>query len=406
MSRLRIATALAAVLVGAAPGTATAAPATAAPIRPAIGTVLPGSYLVVLRPAADPQRAVAAAATLGGRIGHRYQAALRGFEVSLTEAAARRLAAHPAVAYLERNATVQVTAPPADGTGATAPDTAGTTGDVSALATPWNLDRIDQNYLPLNGVYAPTYNGTGVRAYVMGTGVRMTHTDFGGRAISGRDVIDNDNDSSDCNGLSTHLAGTVGGATYGAAKRVTLVAVRNVNCSGSATIAQILASIDWVTANAVKPAVVLLPVGSSINTTMETAVKASIASGLTYVVTAGSSGGSACNYTPSRIPEAITVSTTDSTDTRASFANYGSCVDLFAPGVNIVSDWWTNDTATNMISGTSTSAALATGAVALLLQAHPTWTPAQISAVLNATATTGVVINPGAGSPNRLLYVD
>jgi subtilisin family serine protease len=173
-----------------------------------------------------------------------------------------------------------------------------------------------------------------------------------------------------------------------------------------ASTSQLLASIDWITTNAVKPAVVLFPIGGPINTTLEVAIMSSIVSGLSYVLVAGASNTNACNFSPGRIPEAITVSSTDQTDTRASFANYGPCLDLFAPGVNIPSAWHTSDTATSIISGTSTSAAHVAGVAALLLHAHPTWTPAQVSGVLAAIATPEVVVNAGNGSPNRLLYVD
>ena len=270
--------------------------------------------------------------------------------------------------------------------------------------TPWNLDRIDQRTLPLDGVYAPAGDGAGVHAYIFGTGIRLSHAEFGGRAVSGADVIDNDGDASDCNGNCTHLAGTVGGATYGVATAVTLVAVRNVNCQGSASVAQVVAGIDWVTANAVKPAVALLTLGAPANATLDAAVRRSIASGVTYVVASGASNSDACRFSPARIPAAITVSATDRTDTRASFTNIGTCVDIFAPGVAITSAWWTGDTATATLSGSSMAAAHVAGVVALLLGRRPGLTPAQVAASLSASATPGVVLNPGAGSPNRLVY--
>jgi subtilisin family serine protease len=355
-------------------------------IRAGGARAVAGSYLVVARSGESAERAARVATRLGGRVGQVYRAALHGFELTSSWRTARHLAARPDVAYVERNSVHAV----AEGVQPNPPS--------------WGLDRIDQRNLPLDGLYHYPNTGSGVRAYIFGTGIRLTHTDFGGRAVSGRDVIDNDNNASDCNGNGTHLAGTVGGAAHGVAKSVTLVAVRNLTCQGSATTAQVVAGIDWVTANAVKPAVALLTLGAPGNTTFDNAVRASVASGVTYVVGAGSSNSDACRFSPARIPEVVTVSATDRTDTRASFANFGRCLDLFAPGVGITSTWWTGDSATATLSGTSMAAAFVAGAAALVLHEHPTWTPAQVAARLAANATSGVVVNAGAGSPNRLLF--
>jgi len=368
-------------------------------IRSGGAQVIAGSYLVVLRDGAAAGRVAELATSRGARIGHRYSAALHGFEVAADEATAQRLAAHPAVSYVERNATYRISQADRVPQATTTP-TGGT-----QLNPPWGLDRIDQRFLPLNASYTYPNTGAGVRIYVMNTGIRFTHVEFGGRAVSGRDVIDNDNDASDCNGLGTHLAGIAGGATYGVAKSATLVAVRLVNCQGSASIAQVVAGIDWVTANAVKPAVALLTVGGSATATFDAAVRSSIASGVTYVVAAGSSNSDACSFSPGRVAEAVTVSAADSNDNKTSFTNFGTCVDIFAPGVSITSAWYTSNTAISTISGTSTAAAHVAGGAALLLAASPTWSPAQVAAGLFTNATLNAVNNPGAGTPNRLLYV-
>jgi subtilisin family serine protease len=208
----------------------------------------------------------------------------------------------------------------------------------------------------------------------------------------------------DCNGHGTHVAGTVGGAKYGVAKGVQLVAVRVLNCSGSGTTAQVVAGIDWVTANAIKPAVANMSLGGGVDTTIDSAVTRSINSGVTYAIAAGNSNSNACNASPARVASAITVGATDSSDNRASFSSYGSCVDIFAPGVSITSAWYSSTTATNTISGTSMATPHVAGAAALVLAGTPTATPAQVASTLVADATSGVVGNPGSGSPNKLLF--
>jgi hypothetical protein len=245
-----------------------------------------------------------------------------------------------------------------------------------------------------------------VHAYIIDTGIRFTHTTFGGRAVSGRDTVDNDNDATDCNGHGTHVAGTVGGSQYGVAKGVALVGVRVLDCNGSGTTAGVVAGVDWVTANAIKPAVANMSLGGGLDTTLDNAVAGSIASGVTYGIAAGNSNANACNFSPARVPAAITVGATDINDNRASFSNFGTCVDIFAPGVNITSSWLTSDTATNTISGTSMATPHVVGVAALIASANPSFTPQQVRDRMVADATTGVVVNPGTGSPNRLLFVN
>jgi len=397
--RRHLALAMVAGVVTAAAGAVLAGPAAAAEgkIREAgTASVVKDSYVVVLKDSARLRsRGVTASASdlvsrYGGRTGRTYSHALKGFEVSVGASAARELAADPQVAYIQKNGiyTIQATQSP----------------------TPsYGLDRIDQRNLPLDNSYTYSTTASNVHAYIIDTGIRLTHNDFGGRATSGRDTVDNDGDATDCNGHGTHVAGTVGGTSYGVAKGVQLVGVRVLDCGGSGTTAQVAAGIDWVTANAVKPAVANMSLGGGIDTTLDNAVANSIASGVTYAIAAGNGDAlgravNACNTSPARVPSAITVSATNSSDTKASFANYGSCVDIFAPGVSITSAWYTSNTATNTISGTSMATPHVAGAAALVLAANPSFTAAQVTSALTTAATTGVVGSPGTGSPNRLLY--
>jgi subtilisin family serine protease len=270
------------------------------------------------------------------------------------------------------------------------------------------LDRIDQRTLPLNAAYTYSTTASNVHAYIIDTGIRTTHADFGGRATSGFDSI-NGGPAEDCNGHGTHVAGTVGGSKYGVAKNVHLVAVRVLDCQGSGTTAQVVAGIDWVTAHAVKPAVANMSLGGSADPVLDNAVRRSISSGVTYAIAAGNGvlglfAQNACTQSPARVSEAITVSATDATDSKPSWANVGTCVDVFAPGINITSDWSTSNTATNTISGTSMATPHVTGAAALYLARHPNARPAEVQAAIVGNATSGVVKSPGFGSPNRLLY--
>jgi subtilisin family serine protease len=391
---LRTLRALGVASLGALLGLAVAAP----PARAAEGVVLDagradaiaGSYLVVLKDSARSAGVTAyadrLAARYGGAVTATFTAALRGFSAHLGEADARRLAADPAVAYVQQDLTVSLAA--------TQPN-----------PPSWGLDRIDQRALPLDNSYTYPTTADNVHAYIIDTGVRITHTDFGGRASHGRDTVDEDNDATDCHGHGTHVAGTVGGAAFGVAKGVHLHAVRVLNCAGSGTTTDIVQGIDWVTANAVHPAVANMSLGGGPNTALDNAVANSIASGVTYAIAAGNSNANACNFSPARTPAAITAGATDRTDARASFSNFGTCVDLFAPGVGITSAWMTSDTATNTISGTSMASPHLCGAAALILAANPSFTPQQVRDRMVADATTGAVGNPGTGSPNRLLFV-
>ncbi|MCE6998100.1 S8 family peptidase [Saccharothrix sp. S26] len=351
----------------------------------AAGTAVPGHYLVVLEDGVAAQ-AADLTAKHGGTVTATWRHALRGFAVNASEREARRLAADPAVRSVSQDGLVQAV-------------------DTQPNPPSWGLDRIDQRDLPLNSSYSYDTAAANVRAYILDTGIRTTHSTFGGRASWGYDAVDGTN--TDCNGHGTHVAGTVGGSQYGVAKGVQLVAVRVLNCAGSGTFAQVISGVDWVTANAVKPAVANMSLGaaaSAATAPLETAVRNSIASGVTYALASGNSSSDACGFSPALVREAITVNASTNADARASFSNYGTCTDVFAPGQNITSSWHTGDTATNTISGTSMASPHVAGAAALYLATHPGDAPATVQAALVNAATPDKITGPGAGSPNRLLY--
>jgi subtilisin family serine protease len=373
------------------PSGAQAAPAEAAVLAVPGAEVVPDSYVVVLKP--NRSAVAGQVRTLAGRhdatVRATYRHALRGFAATMTARQARQMAADPAVAYVQPNVVHHA-------------------GDTQANPPSYGLDRIDQRNRPLNAAYTYSTTASDVDAYIIDTGIRTTHRDFGGRAVSGFDAVDG-GAADDCNGHGTHVAGTVGGAAHGVAKGVRLVAVRVLNCQGSGTTAQVVAGIDWVTANADGPSVANMSLGGGADTALDNAVRASIASGVTYAIAAGNGflgifPLDACTQSPARVAQAITVSATDSGDRKPSWANRGACVDVFAPGISITSTWSTNDTATNTISGTSMATPHVAGAAALYLAAHSAATPAEVSAAIVNSATPGVVVSPGSGSPNRLLY--
>jgi len=388
---LRTACGLAVAGVTVLGGLAAAAPASAAEgsvVTVAGAKTVPGSYLVILKDnvtarSLTPQTAASLTRRYGGSVHSVWTAALHGYWAHMSDAQAHRLAADPWVSYVQADAEVHLLA--------TQPN-----------PPSWGLDRIDQRNLPLDNSYTYNTTASNVHAYIIDTGIRITHTTFGGRATWGHNSVDTNN--TDCHGHGTHVAGTVGGAEYGVAKGVSLVAVKVLNCQGSGTTAQVADGINWVAANAIHPAVANMSLGGSADTTLDNAVNAAINSGVTFAIASGNSNADACGFSPARVAAAITVNASDINDARASFSNFGTCTDIFAPGVNITSSWNTSDTATNTISGTSMATPHVTGGAALWLAAHPNDTPAQVANGLISNATLNVISNPGTGSPNRLLY--
>jgi subtilisin family serine protease len=291
------------------------------------------------------------------------------------------------------------------------PDGIATINATQSNAT-WGLDRIDQRKLPLNGTYRYSNTGSGVTAYVIDTGIRITHVEFGGRARSGWDFSDDDPDASDCHGHGTHVAGTIGGSTYGVAKDVSLVAVRVLSCSGSGSWSDIIAGIDWVTADheAGEPAVANMSLGGSGNSAVDLAVRNSIADGVVYAVAAGNSNANACQFSPARVTEAMTVGASTSADAKASFSNWGSCMDWFAPGQDIMSAWRTSDTATATISGTSMASPHTAGVAALFLESLPGASPSAVQDALESAGTsqriTGLNRRLNPGTANLLLFTN
>ncbi len=372
-------------------------PAFADKYIPSNGIPVEDQYIIVLKdetPSVQAREALLQnfATQHGGELIRTYVAALNGGVIRMNEAKAKALANHPFISYIEQDSVIQLIVP---------------MGTTSQNPTPsWGLDRIDQYSLPLNSAYSYNNDGTGVNAYVIDTGIRISHSEFNGRATLGYDVIKGNSKGGDCNGHGTHVAGTIGGINYGVAKNVNLIAVRVLNCQGSGTTSGVIAGIDWVTKNASRPAVANMSLGGGASTSLDTAVSNSVNAGISYVVAAGNSSQDACVSSPSRVPSAITVGATDRTDTRPSWSNFGKCLDLFAPGVSITSAWKDSNTAVNTISGTSMATPHVAGVVALKLQGTPDATPAQIAVELIDKSTKDVALNVGNNSPNRLLFTD
>ncbi len=348
-------------------------------------------YIVALDPvalrsenAASDETANRLSADFGGQVGKVFSHALQGFTVELTEKAAQAMSNDPRVLFVEQDSFVSI--------------------EATQNNAPWGLDRVDQRNVPLNSAYTYVKTGAGVNVYVIDTGVRTSHVEFGGRATADYDSVYDGQNGQDCHGHGTHVAATIGGASYGVAKDVRIHGVRVLACNGIGTVASAVEGIDWVTANHQSPAVANMSMGSNASPLMDFAVQGSIDSGVTYVVAAGNSNASACDVSPARLPSAITVGASDQSDVKAAFSNFGSCVDLFAPGVGILSAWAWSDYASFTANGTSMATPHVAGTVALFLQDNQNATPSETSSALLGEATSGQMNPMSDGSPNLMVF--